>query len=163
MKVDVHGGPPETIFQSPLLSIAGAWNRAGDILFSTLGGGKGLLRVSAAGGPITELTRLDPSRQETYHPMPRFLPDGRHFLYLRLSSSVENSGIYVGSLDLKPDQQPSKKILTTNAGAIYVPSGKPHVGQLLFLREDTLMRQRFDAEKMELLGDPVPVAEQVGR
>jgi hypothetical protein len=33
---------------------------------------------------------------------------------------------------------------------------------VLFLRENTLMRQRFDVDRLALAGDPEPVAEQVG-
>ena len=34
-------------------------------------------------------------------------------------------------------------------------------GYLLFVREGTLMAQSFDASRLELSGEPLPVAEQV--
>ena len=48
-------------------------------------------------------------------------------------------------------------VLRSAAGGI--PSA---VGHLLFLREGTLMAQPFDPARLELRGEPVPVAEQVG-
>jgi hypothetical protein len=47
---------------------------------------------------------------------------------------------------------------------LLVPGGsnpKYAAGHLLFLREQTLMAQPFDIERLELTGDPVPIAEQV--
>ena len=35
--------------------------------------------------------------------IPQFLPDGRRFLYLRVSSASDKTGVYVGSLDVKPE------------------------------------------------------------
>jgi hypothetical protein len=42
---------------------------------------------------FTPLTTLDTARGETAHRFPSFLPDGRHFVYLRESGRPENSGI----------------------------------------------------------------------
>ncbi len=113
-----------------------------------------LYRVSASGGAPTPLTTLDASRKEVFHAHPRFLPDGRHFLYFASSAQRENAGIYVGSLDSKE----TKLLVNTDASAAYAPPG-----YLLFLRERTLMAQGFDADRLELTGEPFPVAEQVGR
>ncbi len=118
--------------------------------------------VSANGGSASPLTTLDPSRGESHHVLPSFLPDGRHFIYLRYSSRPENSGVYVGSLDARPEEQSSKMLLPTADGAAHVPSSNSGFGQLLFVRAGTLMVQSFDASRLELLGDPVTVAEQLG-
>ena len=120
------------------------------------------MRVSAAGGTASQLTIHDPERQERTHNHPTFLPDGRHFLYLRYSTIPEDSGVYVGSLDVKPEEQSTRQILSTNFGPVYIPYQNSGPGQLLFLREQTLMVQRFDDKRLELIGEPIPVAEQVG-
>jgi Tol biopolymer transport system component len=120
------------------------------------------MRISATGGSATPLTTLDPSSKETYHAYPSFLPDGRHFIYYRASSKAGNSGIYVGSLDAKPEEQDSKRLLATDFAAGYVPSSDPSMGQLLFMRDGTLMAQPFDNRLLELVGEPVTVAEHVG-
>jgi serine/threonine protein kinase len=161
-KIDISGGAAETLCDLPggVYEVGGSWNRDGVIIFGQSPGA--IMRVSANGGPATPLTVLDPSRNEVQHVLPSFLPDGRHFIYLRGSSQPENSGVYIGSLDSKPEQQDSKQLLATPHGPEYVPSSDPQRGQLLFLRDGTLMAQAFDSGRMELSGEPATVAEQVG-
>ena len=64
---------------------SGAWSRDGVILIGS--NSKGIRRVPAAGGEVTELLPLDETRQETRQIFPRFLPDGRHFFYKSHNSS----------------------------------------------------------------------------
>jgi eukaryotic-like serine/threonine-protein kinase len=158
-KIDVSGGPAETLCDS-VYAVSGSWNRDGVLIFGQDQGG--LMRVSANGGPASPLTTLDSSRSELRHILPWFLPDGRHFIYLRTSSKPENSGVYIGSLDVKPEDQDSKRLLVSAFGAIYVPSSDPESGHLLFVRNGTLMTQLFDARRLELGGEPVTMAEQIG-
>ena len=47
-------------------------------------------------------------------------------------------------------------------GVTYAAAADSGPGRLLFLREGTLMAQPFDARRLALSGDPVPVAERVG-
>jgi Tol biopolymer transport system component len=122
----------------------------------------GLWRVPAAGGTPIPLTKLDPARHEREHELPSFLPDGKHFLYLRLSTVPEESGIFAGSLDDPPERQSMKRLLATSFGAYYVPSIAAGQGRLLFLRDGALMAQAFDPTRLELSGDASPVAERVG-
>jgi eukaryotic-like serine/threonine-protein kinase len=160
-KIDVGGGPAQTLCDISHLAVGGSWNQEGTIVFGS-GNGGGLLRVSANGGPASPLTVLDKSGSEVRHDFPLFLPDGRHFIYQRTSSKPGNSGIYVGSLDAKPEEQSSKRLLETALGGAYVPSSDSGTGQLLFLRDGALMAQTFDTRRMELSGEPVTVAQQVG-
>jgi eukaryotic-like serine/threonine-protein kinase len=160
-KIDVSGGSVETLCDlSGGLAVGGSWNRDGVIIFGNSNGG--IMRVSANGGSASALTTLDRSRKENVHFLPSFLPDGRHFIYLRGSEKPENGGVYVGSLDAKPEQQDSKRLVATSWGPAYVPSSDPSMGRLLFLRDGTLMAQPFDARRLELSGEPVTVADQVG-
>ncbi len=123
----------------------------------------GLRAVSAAGGASSvPLTTVDRSRGETSHFSPSLLPDGRHFLYTRGSTQAENSGIYLGSLDAKPEAQSAKRLLAGVLGAIYAPSPDGSA-YLLFVRSGgTLMAQPFDVRKLEPAGEAVPIAEKVG-
>ena len=135
--------------------LGGAWNRDGTIIFGTIG--NGIMQVPAAGGVPALLTTTE-GRNEV-HTFPSFLPDGRHFFYLR---APENPGIYLGSLDVKPEQQSSRRILSTSLMAVYAASADPGMGHLLFLREGTLLAQAFDERSLQPQGDPIPVAERVG-
>jgi Tol biopolymer transport system component len=165
-KVDAAGGPPQTVCEVPEIWRGGAWSREGVIIFGSGGlGGQGLMRVSETGGIASPLTRLDSSRQETFHSGPSFLPDGRHFVYLR-ASRAENSGIFIGSLDAKPEQQNSKRLLAIRSVAVYAPATdralvNSGIGHILFVREGSLMAQAFDSRRQELAGDAVPIAENL--
>ena len=44
----------------------------------------------------------------------------------------------------------------------YVPSVQSAPGQLLFVRDGTLMAQPFDDQRLELSGVAIPVAEGIG-
>ena len=60
-------------------------------------------------------------------------------------------GVYVGSLDSKE----RTRVLEVGANTQYAQ------GSLLFMRGTTLMAQAFDAIRLALAGDAVPVAERV--
>ncbi len=159
-KIDISGGPAQTLCDLAPIDIGGSWNRDGVIIFGSQPGP--LMRVSAAGGIASPVTALDVSRRETLHIFPSFLPDGRHFVYERATRTPEGNGIYLGSLDSKPEEQSLKRLLTTAIGPVYVPSAGSLPGQLLFWRDGTLLAHALDERRLELAGDPVPVAEQVG-
>ena len=111
-KVDVSGGPPQTLCGTLGILVGGTWNPDGVIVFATARAGPiGLMQVSDNGGTATPVTSVDSSRKETFHGFPVFLPDGRHFLYLRGSDAPENSGVYIGSLDAKPTEQSLQRLL----------------------------------------------------
>jgi eukaryotic-like serine/threonine-protein kinase len=152
-KVDSQGGPPAIICDAPD-GRGGSWNQQGDIVFSPTVNSP-IYRVSASGGPITQLTTQDPSNNETTHRWPSFLPDGRHFIFLAGStftpSESYTNSIIVGSLDSKQ----TKLLFHTHFQAAYAP------GYLLFVRQSSLMAQPFDANRLELTGEAVPIAEQV--
>ena len=159
-KLEASRGSPHTLCDVPGTFHGGAWSQDGVIVFGRTGAG--LWQVPADGGTPVPLTKLDPVRQEVEHAFPSFLPDGRHFFYLRVSINPEISGIFVGSLDAKPEQQSSQQITATQQEAIYVPSAESSKnGYLLFMREETLVAQPFDTARMNLAGKTVPILEQV--
>jgi serine/threonine protein kinase/Tol biopolymer transport system component len=158
-KIDVSGGGVETLCDLSAIALGGSWNRDGVIIFGQFAGV--IMKVSANGGSASPLTTLDSSRSELQHVAPSFLPDGRHFIYLRSARKAENSGVYTGSLDAKPEEQDSKRLLATDWGPAYVPSSDPGSGQLLFMRDGTLMAQPFDARRLEFSGESVALAQHV--
>jgi eukaryotic-like serine/threonine-protein kinase len=149
-KVEAAGGPVRTLCSAPAMTGSGSWNQQGEILFG--GGTEGLKRVSAEGGAPTPVTAIDPSRSETGHRWPQFLPDGRHFLYFSFTAKTEERAVFVGSLDSKE----TTRLIYSESMAAYAPPG-----YLLYVREGTLMAQAFDAAKLQLTGQARPVAESV--
>jgi eukaryotic-like serine/threonine-protein kinase len=154
-KVDVSGGPPQTLCTLPARETGGwaAWNRDGVIVYT--GGDLSLWKISQTSCVPTALTAVDTARGETFHVLPTFMPDGKHFIYLR-RGSPQVSGIYAGSLDAQPGEQPRERIMPAAVAASYAN------GHLFFLRENTLMAQPFDAGRLRFRGEPVPVADHVG-
>ena len=159
-KVDVSSGAVETLCDLTEVAVGSSWSRNGVIVFGQAAGV--IMRVSSNGGAVSPLTALDSSRDEIRHAFPSLLPDARHFIYMRYSNKPGNSGIYVGDIDATPDKQESKRILATEYNAAYVPSSGSGMGQLVFMRDETLMAQPFDANRFELVGEPALVAERVG-
>jgi Tol biopolymer transport system component len=151
-RIDVSGGSVQTLCDA-VSNVSGAWGRDGTIIFSR-GVASGLYRVTTAGETPVQLTQVDASRNEIEHTFPYFLPDGRHFIYLVRNAQPENSAIYVGSLDSKE----TKSLLQVHSSTVYAPPG-----YLLFVRENTLMAQAFDADTLDLKGEAFAVAEQAMR
>ena len=79
-KVDVAGGLPQILCESPNPVGTGAWNREGVIIFGGRGRGP-MRRFAEAGGVATDVIALNASQGEIFHALPTFLPDGRHFVY----------------------------------------------------------------------------------
>jgi eukaryotic-like serine/threonine-protein kinase len=151
-KIAAAGGPVQTLADA-VLPTGGTWNQAGVIIFAA-NAGEQLYRVSAAGGPVTRVTLDQPNRESHW---PDFLPDGQHFVY---HGRREKTGIYLGSID-----SPETKLLATG----YVAADYAAPGYLLLLTGGTqsqtlgtLMAQRFDTSRFQLVGEAVSLAESVG-
>jgi DNA-binding winged helix-turn-helix (wHTH) protein/Tol biopolymer transport system component len=159
-EVDVTGGAPRTLCTLPTLAVGGSWSQDGVIVVGSPQGG--ILRCPASGGEASIVTQPDPSRQESAHLLPWFLPDGRRFLYLSVSRAApEHSGIYVHTLDAPPEATPTR-ILATGFGAAYVPDVERERGHLLFMRDGALYAQGFDPARLQLTGEAARIAEPVG-
>ncbi len=152
-KIDASGGPPLTVAES-IGNNQGSWNPDDVILFVPKAGP--LYRVSASGGTPSPVTTLDAAGGDTAHWNSFFLPDGRHFLYHAVGSKTRGPNdaraVYVGSLDFT---EKSRLLFEGGSNAQYA------LGYVLFMRGDTLMAQAFDADRLELTGEAVPVAEGV--
>jgi Tol biopolymer transport system component len=150
-KIPASGGPVQ-VLASAGIPRGASWGRDETILFAK--GNTGILRLPANGGTVSEVTRLDSSLQEGSHRWPSFLPDGRHFLYVIRSGLPEQQGVYAGSIDGKT----KKRLLPLDSAAVYAEPG-----YLLYLDGDTALAQPFDSNRLELSGQPLMVAGQVGR
>jgi eukaryotic-like serine/threonine-protein kinase len=156
-KIDISGGPAQTLCDLHGTAVGGSWNRDGVIIF---GQAPGLvMRVSADGGNPSPLTVYDSSRGDTGHLFPSFLPDGKHFFYGRFGVTPANEGFFVGSLDAKPEE--SLKPLTLDVESNYVAPDDGS-GRVFFIREGSLLAQPFDMRSLQLSGEPATMAEHVG-
>jgi serine/threonine protein kinase len=153
-KLEIAGGPVQVVCEAPS-GRGGTWNKDGVIVFTPSGQlSDGLYRVSASGGSPVRISLPDASRGENSHRWPMFLPDGKHFLYLAANTSGQSNlgAIFAGALDSN-----EKTFVTKASGnAVYAAPG-----YLLFFRDRNLYEQRFDANKVELLGEPVSLRRDV--
>ena len=145
-RVGAEGGRVQTLCDAASPR-GGSWGSGGTIIFSANAGGE-IDRVSEGGGVPAALPALVAKGSTTYR-WPCFLPDGRHFIYFGFG---EKYGISVGSIE---DAQ-TRFLFKATAGAIY---GAP--GFLLYRSGDRLMGQRFDAERLQISGEPFPVVDHV--
>jgi eukaryotic-like serine/threonine-protein kinase len=151
-KAPASGGSVQVVTETLVDFRGGAWGPDDTILFGS--GGESISRVGAAGGSISPVAIRDvPTETQLYYP--EFLPDGRRFLY-SIRGSEERSGLFAGALDDK-----TKKPVAQGASAVSAAYAPP--GYLLFVNGDTLMAQAFDARRLALGGQPIFVAEHVGR
>jgi len=148
-KSNVAGGVPQTLCGVPGGAPSGTWNRDGVILFGSSSTG-GIRRVSAQGGEPSQVTVVDDVLGR--HLWPRFLPDGRHFVFFDPDAAPTRHGVYVGSLDSKD----VKRILTSDSVAEVAPPDT-----LVFVRDTALFAQTFDQRSQEVVGDAVRVADIV--
>ena len=145
-RIDASGGPLLALCDA-VSGRGGSWGPDGTILFALLSGP--IFRVPASGGTPQPITKLTGSLNQFSHRWPQFLPDGKHFLFLGQATSSGDSTMYAGSLD---SGEP-KVLLRNESNAIYAPPG-----YLLFLRQETLLAQPFDANKLQLTGEAAPLA-----
>ncbi|MEJ2581746.1 MAG: protein kinase, partial [Acidobacteriota bacterium] len=146
-KADASGGPPITICDAQN-GKGGSWGVDGDIVFAP-NAGTPLHRVASSGGESKPITEIDRSRHNS-HRHPRFLPDGRHVLYLARGVNGAESAVMIASLDGGEERELMRNLVQAEYAA----------GQLFFVRDQTLMAQPFDPDRLEFSGEATPVAEQ---
>jgi Tol biopolymer transport system component len=148
-KVDAVGGGPVQVITDAGNGRGGTWNHDGIIVFAP-GVTGSLYSVPAAGGAPKQVTDLHAHGTFNSHRFPSFLPDGNHFLFMERGSP---DTVAVGSLDwLAP------KPLIPGAESPFVTPDN----YVLFVRQNMLLAQRMDPGRLEMVGDAVPLASDVG-
>jgi Tol biopolymer transport system component len=158
MKVTVAGGAPLTVVEAVRSTAVGtrraeqggAWSRTGQIVYGASHGDPVLSRVSANGGAVTAITVLTP-QQDSRHRFPSFLPDGAHFLFFAGTATEDRRGVYIAGID-EPAQTPQRRLLQSDAEAVYVPLPAHDSDALLYLAHGRLQVQRFDPVRREPVG-----------
>jgi Tol biopolymer transport system component/predicted Ser/Thr protein kinase len=143
-KIAASGGPSQSLCNAAD-GRGGSWSREDVIVFSPEVPDRAIQRVQAAGGVPSDVTKTKGT-----HLFPVFLPGGSHFLYV-VRGSPENNGVYLSSLD----GNENRRVLADESSVAFA------AGHLLFIRENTLMAQPFDAGSGQASGDALPIAEGV--
>jgi serine/threonine-protein kinase len=160
MKVSIAGGPAISIGPVTGASLGGSWSDDNTIVFATVDPRTGLWRVSADGGEPTPLTTPDATEPGSDHAFPSVLPGGRAVLFTSMAAGQTDSAD-VAVLDLNTGLR--KTLIRGGSQAEYVdPSGgTDQAGYLIYAAAGALRAVRFDPARLEVLGDPVTVVDQV--
>jgi serine/threonine protein kinase len=129
----------------------GTWNQDGIIVFASSVTGP-LYRIPAAGGTPEEVTKVSAGSSESHH-WPFFLPDGKHFLYFvnwSGASSGGHNGLYLPSLETDPPNSLPSYV----TGNVLFTSGN-----LLYVRDRTIMAQPFDTSRLQTTGPALPLTQ----
>jgi serine/threonine-protein kinase len=155
MKVPVGGGPPQTICEGANTPRGGAWAEDGTI-FLTADFAAGLSRVSARGGRLEPVTRVDEGKGERTHRWPDVLPGGEAVAFT--IGSTKSPGNYddakIALLDRKTGR--TRILLEGGSMARYCPPG-----YLLYMRNRSLLAVPFDLARRQITGEPFPVPEKI--
>jgi eukaryotic-like serine/threonine-protein kinase len=151
-KVSVHGGAPVDLATAPGAR-GGAWNQDDTIVFTTSFTSP-LYRISTSGGAPQQVTHLDPTRLETTHRWPQFLPGGKTFLFTASSNNNFFGQASVQAADLATGQS---KLLVENATFGRYLSG----GYLAYFSQGTCFVAPFDLKALKLTGPAIPVLQNV--
>jgi len=149
--IDASGGAVQTLADAPQPR-GGAWGPNGTILY-TPDSLSAMFRIPAAGGTPSHAIGEEKAAADLGSPRwPAFLPDGKHFIFFQFASGNQTGGnIHLGSLDSQQDTI----LVASDYRAHYAN------GHLLFVHGGNLMSQGLDEKKLQLIGHPVPIAEQV--
>ncbi len=149
-RVSLQGGVPVTV--SSGLNLQGAaWTEDGNI-FAGVGAQSPLYRFPVSGGQRQFLMQLGPG--DLTQRWPQILPGSRTVLFTASSSlsDMDNANIEAYSF------QTGKMKVLVQGGYYgrYLPSG-----HLVYIRHGALLGVRFDPDRLELRGTPVPVLDDV--
>jgi len=144
-KIPIAGGTP-VVLCAAANPFDMSWESDNTILF---GQPDGIMRVSADGGMPEQLVATGAGEQ--IHG-PRMLPDGEHMLFT-LARTLggdrwDTAEIVVQSLETGE----RKVVWRGGTDARYVTTG-----HLLYVLNDTMFALRFDLDRLEVLGGPVPI------
>jgi DNA-binding winged helix-turn-helix (wHTH) protein/Tol biopolymer transport system component len=133
---------PRTIARVDRAPAGGSWGPDDTILFAEWAGG--IYAVPASGNePVRNVLPLDNNARDIAVTSPQILPDGRHFLYHLVNLDASRTGTYVGDL-VTPD---AYRLADNESPAVYAPSG-----HLLHVRDDMLIAEELDPDRLELTG-----------
>ncbi len=150
-KIQAAGGAPVTLCDASGFSLSGTWGSRGQILFAQVVD-TDISRVSAAGGTPIPVVKAAGDREEWSLCWPKFLPDGRHFLYVGRSDRARGSYVAIGDSETGT----TAPLLSDSSFAEYAAGG-----YVVSVREGTLLAQPFDAHALRLTGEARPVVPDV--
>jgi serine/threonine protein kinase len=150
-KMRVGGGaPPEALCDISTTGARASWVGRTILFCDSRGDHKEVYRIAEDGGAPVKVTSLRTG--EWRHSWPYLLPDGKHFFYLAFASGTLERSLVLASLD-----SARQTVLAKNISFARLV-GKD---RLLYVRDGTLLSQRFDADAGTLGDEVTTVASNV--
>jgi serine/threonine-protein kinase len=150
-KVALSGGAPIRICSAVSGIAGGAWGPDDSIVFAWFD----LFSVPASGGTPKLLLKVDEQHGERFYRHPFFLPSGKAVLFtVGMADNYSYDDANIGVLSLATGEK--KMLIEGGSSARYSPSG-----HLIYARGGKLLAVAFDADKLQVVGQPFPVVDGV--
>jgi serine/threonine-protein kinase len=150
-RVALTGGAPIKITDAVSGVAGAAWGPDDTIVFAWFD----LFRVAAVGGVPKLLLKVDELQGERFFRHPAILPSGKAVLFtIGMADTYSYDDANIGVLSLETGEK--KVLVEGGSSARYSPSG-----HLIYARAGKLLAVTFDAERLEVTGQPFPVADGV--
>jgi hypothetical protein len=150
-KASLGGGPAISLCSFVGAQRGASWGDDG-VVFATQDPGTGLLRVPSGGGEPVALTTPNVSSGEGDHWFPSVLPGGRGVLFSVVVPG-QSARSQIAVYDARTRQY---RVLTRGSQPQFVGSG-----HLLYAADGRLWAVRFDLDTLQMVGDAVPMVDQV--
>lgn len=145
-KVSLAGGAPVPL-ATAVDGRGGSWSGNDTIVFSP-NSASGLVRVPAAGGEPVVVTTL--AEGERSHRWPWILPAGNAAIFIRQDQNATYDDGVIEAVRIDTGER--KVLVRGGTFPRYILSG-----HLIFVRQNTVFAVPFDARRLEVTGDVVPV------
>jgi eukaryotic-like serine/threonine-protein kinase len=149
-QANLETGSGRTVAELPSIPMLGTWRSKNDLMLYLGPGETYELRLDDGNlrkGPVFAGMRW-----------PQFLPGGDRLVYAVYDKELKQSRIMVADY---ASQKPVS-LMQTDSRVQYAPPLRPgETGYLLFIRGASLLAQPFDADRLQLSGEPSPIAQNV--
>jgi len=146
----VSGGTPLVVGTVRGAARGGAWETDSTMVLG--GNNRGLVRLDIDTGNLTEITEVNPDREEEFHAWPSILPDGEHLLF----SVVTSASSDIALMDFASGRWEFVAGTEDATQPHYLDSG-----HLVFFRGGSLFAAPFSPSQPTLTGPSIPVRDNV--
>jgi len=149
-QVNLESGSGRTVAELPGIPMLGTWRSNNDVMLYLGPGESYELRLqdgSLKKGPVFEGMRW-----------PQFLPGGDRLVYAVYDKQSKQSHAVAADYGGRTPVA----LMGTDSRVQYAPPLSPgEPGYLLFIRGASLLAQPFDADRLQLSGEPLPIAQNI--
>ena len=149
-QINLETGSGSTVAELPAIPMLGTWHSKNDLMLYLGPGDTYELRLDDGNlrkGPVFAGMRW-----------PQFLPGGDRLIYAVYDKELKHSRVMAADYA----SQKAVSLMPTDSRVQYAPPLRPgEPGDLLFIRGASLLAQPFDADRLQLSGEPFPIAQNV--